>query len=45
MVDRCCMCKKNGESVDYLLLHFEVVYALWNAFLIALCYLGLCLDE
>jgi hypothetical protein len=31
MVDRCYMCKRNGESVDHLLLHCEVVYALWNA--------------
>jgi hypothetical protein len=25
MVDRCCMCKKNGKSMDHLLL------AMWNA--------------
>jgi hypothetical protein len=31
MVDKCCMCKRNEESVDHLLVHYEVVYALWNA--------------
>jgi hypothetical protein len=24
VVDRCCMCKRDGESVDHLLLHCEV---------------------
>jgi len=31
VIDRCCMCKKNGESVDHLLLHCEVACVLWNA--------------
>jgi hypothetical protein len=31
MVDTCCMCKRNWEFVDYLLLHCEVACALWNA--------------
>jgi hypothetical protein len=30
MVDRCCMCKRNEELMNHLLLHCEVVYALWN---------------
>lgn len=32
VVDRCCMCKKNGESVDNLHLHCDVAYAIWIAF-------------
>jgi hypothetical protein len=31
VIDRCCMCKKNWESVDHLLLHYEVTCLLWNA--------------
>jgi hypothetical protein len=31
VIDRCCMCKKNGESEDHLLLHCEVACVLWNA--------------
>jgi hypothetical protein len=30
MVNRCCMCKRNGESVDHLL-HCDVASALWSA--------------
>lgn len=30
MVDKCCMCKRDGLSVDYLFLHCEV--ALWSVF-------------
>jgi hypothetical protein len=29
VIDRCCMCKNNGESVDHL--HCEVACVLWNA--------------
>jgi hypothetical protein len=32
MVDRCYMCKKNGDFVDHLLLYCEVACALWNVF-------------
>jgi hypothetical protein len=28
------MCKKNGESIDYLLLHGEVACELWSYILI-----------
>jgi len=31
VIDRWCMYKMNGKSVDRLLLHCEVAHALWNA--------------
>jgi hypothetical protein len=31
VIDRCYMCKKNGESVDYLLLRCDAACVLWNA--------------
>jgi hypothetical protein len=30
VVDLCYMCKKSEESVNHLLLHFEMASALWN---------------
>ena len=44
VVDKCCMGKKNGKSVDYLILYCEVVCALWSVFSAASGYLGLCLE-
>jgi hypothetical protein len=44
MVNRCYMCKRSGESVDHLLLHCGVTSALFNALLLALVCLGLCLE-
>ena len=29
VINRCCMCKKDGELVDHLVLHCEVAHALW----------------
>jgi hypothetical protein len=31
MINRCCMCKSNGETVDHLFLCCEVTRALWYA--------------
>jgi hypothetical protein len=31
VVAKCCMCKRNEESVDHLL-HCEVACAIWNVF-------------
>jgi hypothetical protein len=31
VIDRCYMCKKTGESVDLLLLHCDVAFALWSS--------------
>jgi hypothetical protein len=30
IVDRCCLCKRDEESMDHFLLHCDVASALWN---------------
>lgn len=30
MISWCCMCRCNGESVDYLLIHCTLAGTLWN---------------
>ena len=30
ILKKCCMCKSNGESVSYLLLHCPIAQELWN---------------
>jgi hypothetical protein len=30
IVDRCCLCKRDEESVNHILLHYDVASALWN---------------
>jgi hypothetical protein len=32
VTNRCCMCKRCEKTMDHLLLHCEVTYALWSAF-------------
>jgi hypothetical protein len=31
-MDRCCMCNRNEEFVDHLLLHCDVAFTIWSAF-------------
>jgi hypothetical protein len=45
VIDNFCVCKRNVEFVDHLLLHCKVACVLWNFILVALGYLGLCLVE
>jgi hypothetical protein len=44
IVDRCCLCKRDEESMDHLL-HCDVVFALWNSIFTRFGCLGLCLEE
>jgi hypothetical protein len=45
VVNRCWLCESDEESVDHLLLHCGVANALWNAFLVDLGCVGLCLAQ
>jgi hypothetical protein len=31
VINRCCLCMSDKESVDHLLLHCEVAHVLWHA--------------
>jgi hypothetical protein len=31
IVDRCYLCKRNGELMDHILLHCDVAFAMWNS--------------
>ena len=42
VINRCYMCKKDGESVNHLL-HCEVAHALWCNIFSRLVFLGSCL--
>jgi hypothetical protein len=33
VIDKCCVCRRNRESVDHLFLHCAVACALWSVFL------------
>lgn len=30
VIDRCCMCKKDGEMINHLFIHCPVARELWN---------------
>ena len=30
LVDGCCMCRRSGETMDNLLLHCDIAYAVWT---------------
>ena len=30
ILDWCCMCKRNGESIDHLLIHCSIAFDLWS---------------
>jgi hypothetical protein len=32
VVEWCCMCKKSGESIEHLLLHYDVAWDIWSFF-------------
>jgi hypothetical protein len=43
VIERCCMCKRNGEFVDHLILHCKVGCAICMFFSVDLGCLRLCL--
>jgi hypothetical protein len=32
VVEWCCICKKNGESIDHLRFHCDVALVVWSSF-------------
>jgi hypothetical protein len=45
IVDRCCLCKRDVETVDHLLFHCDVASTLWIHVFTRFGILGLCLKE
>ena len=31
VINRCCLCKADGETIDHLFLHYEIALSLWHA--------------
>ena len=46
LVNQCCMCCGDGESIDHLLLHCPVTHSLWSFMLhrLLVC-IGLCQER
>uniref|UniRef100_A0A7N2MU62 Reverse transcriptase zinc-binding domain-containing protein n=1 Tax=Quercus lobata TaxID=97700 RepID=A0A7N2MU62_QUELO len=44
-VDRCILCRSNGETVDHLLLHCGKVYRLWSLVFRSFGFSGSCQDQ
>jgi hypothetical protein len=42
VIDWYCMCKKSGETINHLLLHYEVARDLWFQPFVFLALSGLC---
>jgi hypothetical protein len=36
-MDTCCPCKRNGESVDHLILHCDLVYVILSFSVVLSC--------
>jgi hypothetical protein len=43
-MNKSCMCKRNEESINHLLLHCDVASTIWSSFSVILGCPGFCLD-